>query len=137
MTMSENSWPNFALVVLIALSFSACGGRSSVEGEILSRTNDPDSTVTSLVARADRNATVSSVYRVYLKSAGDGAPLELLRADKVDGLKVTWEDSTTLLIAMKCGRVFFFQNFYDDLSESGKLIKRVAVKLDAGRLCPE
>jgi hypothetical protein len=135
--MFRLSHSRLSVAALLALGLVGCEKQSLIDGEIIGKAVDPNSTVTALIARAGHGATVSWVYRVYMQPTQGGPVGELLRADKADGLSVSWEGRDALAIKMKCGRVFAFQNFFDVLNEDGKLRKRVMVRLDSNGLCPE
>lgn len=124
------------LFAILLLGFTACGARMATEGDIVNTTISPDPTISALTTRFGGNATAAWVDRVYLQSAGADAR-ELLRADKAQDINVSWSGAETLVIAMKCGRVFSFQNFHDVLDKNGKLKKRITVMLNIGGLCPE
>ena len=124
-----------ALVVLVC-SVWACEPRTDVvEGEIVQRMAHSDGALVAIVAKANYGATVPYVYRVYLQSSDSSISAEILRADRLIDIYVEWEDNNTLVIRMRCGRIFKFKNFFYVTGTDGQLLAQIPVILDTEGLC--
>lgn len=124
------------LAVLMVLCAAGCGqSDGTVVGQVLESAVAPDALAVAKLTKADSNATVSSVYRLYLGADESGGMTEILRADQLDTIRIQWVAPDRLSVAMPCGRVFSFRNFFDVLSSDGQLRKRVVVSLENPGLC--
>lgn len=123
------------LLLLFAVGPCACGPSTKIEGEVLATQASPGGLAVATLSRAAHGATVADVYRIYMGTADSVAVTELMRADKVQGIYIQWRDATTLVVHMKCGKVFQFSNFFYIRPESDKLIL-ISVLLDAAGPCP-
>jgi hypothetical protein len=123
------------LFVLFGVALCACGSSTKIEGEILDAQASPGGRAVATLSRTTHGATVADVYRVYIGTADSEAITELVRADKVEGLYIEWRDATTLVVHMKCGKVFRFTNFFYVRTASDKLTL-ISVLLHTAGPCP-
>lgn len=123
------------VLVLALLAAAGCHGAEKIVGDPVQTVESPDGVASAVVTKANGGATVSFVFRVYLRKVGASAAVEVLRADKTEGLSVTWADDRSVVVKMPCGRIFAYQNFFDVLSDDGRLLKRGAVQLETAGLC--
>jgi hypothetical protein len=125
------------IATLLLVLLSGCAPEESqLQGDVVQSIVSPDGNVVASVTKTGMGATVSFVYRVYLRQARSNSNSELLRADNVSDVRVTWESNRQMAISMPCGRVFAFVNFFDVLDRDGALLSRIGVKLDTNGICP-
>ena len=123
-------------ILALLLLLAGCEQRASLEGKIVQEVKDPSENVTALVTRADPGgATVPFVYRVYLQGRSGRGPTEIMRADHVGEIRIAWTAPQRLSVTLKCGTVYGFTNFYDDLDAAGDLSSRSYVSLNTTEDC--
>jgi hypothetical protein len=96
-----------------ALMLAACQPqRTTIRGDVLSKAADPSGAVTAILTRdGSGGATVSFVYRVYLRGSPKDDPVEVLRADHADPeLTMDWTAKGTLLVHLGCAHTFAFDS---------------------------
>lgn len=120
-------------LALISIPLLGCSASVTGEPEINKWNSSKD--VKAVVTKSGYGATTSFVYRVFVSSTDNDGAQEILRADKLGTIDISWENDNTLLIQVPCGRIFKFQNFYDVLKKDGELIKRVSIVLSNNGIC--
>lgn len=113
---------------------SGCSSSNAIEGTVVESKANLNGFVVAKVSRANFGATVSYVYRVYVQPSGSVQVQEILRADKVSDIHVEWVGDS-LVVKMKCGRIFSFVNFATVLAADGSLVRTVPIILDTKGLC--
>ena len=77
----------------------------------IKRVRSPEGNIDAVLCLKDTNATVPTPTEVYLaKASGTVSGSPIFRADRVDGLAVDWQDSTTLKISAKEARTFIAED---------------------------
>ena len=92
--------------VLSVISLIGCSPRISETGRFPS----PSGEIDAITAIRETGATVATPTEVYLLPRGNSVSGEpILRADKVEGLVITWKGDTQIIIHAKTARVFLAQ----------------------------
>ena len=100
-------WGGLFLVLLLGACF-----KPSVRGKKLSELVSPDGAMTITATVHDGAlATVSTSYRVYVRSVHHPDPVLILVADHTHGPTLSWINDHTAQIAFKCGDIYSFTNF--------------------------
>lgn len=109
----KNLFTKNGLSLIIAISLLMCGC-DIVSREEITRIKSTDSMVEAILVRANAGATTSYVYSLYIVPTGEKKIKgnELFRADKVEGLDISWKENRYLEIKFKKGRIFYFKNFW-------------------------
>src|SRR4030095_9248366 len=100
-----------AVAMAIVLVFAyGCG---SADREVR-RLPSPDSVVEAVIVVVEGGATVSLFHRVFIVSKGGPTRPEnqILRADRVENLRVVWSDRRRLFVCFDQARIFEFTNFW-------------------------
>jgi hypothetical protein len=130
-----NLWSRIATLLLMSLSGCA-PDEGRLRGDVVQSISSPNGSVVASVTKTGMGATVPFVYRVYLRQSGSQNNSELLRADNVSDIRVTWESDQHLVISMPCGSIFQFVNFFDVLDRNGEFNYRIGIRLDTSGICP-
>lgn len=127
-----------AVFAMLCLLVACNRGADKIVGSVLESVNSPDSQLVATLTKSEHGATVSDVYRVYLSRAEtDSVVAEVLRADRLDSVRIQWSDASRLTILMPCGRVFMFRNFFEAVSKGTGLSRTISVYLDTNGVCNE
>jgi hypothetical protein len=129
-----------AVGLWFAALLCACGPERSedttIRGDVLERHPNNAGDIIAVIARdASGNATVGYVWRVYMH--GHRGPTEVLTAVKTEGITASWVAEDKLRIAMPCGQIQHFMNFYDQFDEHDVWTKRISIELLASGICPD
>ncbi len=112
------------ICMLIGLFVLGC---NSPEGREVERQSSPDKRVDAVVVERLTDATVATPIELFLVPTGKEWKKEspVLRGDKFDGLRVTWQQPRYLEIHYKKGRIFAFSNFWSskDVEEFKHIIE--------------
>ena len=100
----------FLSIYLIIQDGCSCTPSSQTE---VCRLLSADGLVEAVLTTAGVGATTSTVYRVFVVPAGQSVELgrELLRADKVNNMRINWYRPKLLAIQYDYARIFQFKNF--------------------------
>jgi hypothetical protein len=103
------------LVLLLGtVLYNRMRSENSLEGEELQRVTSPDKVVDAVLVELSANAVTSTKYAVYIVARGsqpeNGA--EILMADHVKGLHLSWAQSQLLRIKYDESRIYYFTNFW-------------------------
>lgn len=91
------------IAILISLPVVACTPKAVEEVE---RVSSPNGLVDAVSAERLTDATVATPTEVYLVASGQSIGLPVFSADKVEGLRVTWDGDSQLIIRANVARVF-------------------------------
>jgi len=128
----------FCLIALLA----ACGqksGDTAMKGDVVEKIERPGGGVAVVSTRdSTGGATVSMSYHVYVQKTRDPAQaVEVLLVDKSEAPKISWIDSTGLLLSVPCGQIRHFSNFADVWSgKDSEHFDQVVVMLENNGVCP-
>ena len=115
-----------------AVLLTVAAGCSDSVSELV-RFPNADGTVEAVSAIRNTGATVDTPSEVYVVAKGgrvSGEPV--FRADKVDGLSITWHDGITIVIHAKAARVFLHRDKMTIDGPSGS--RAISVHLDVSRV---
>jgi hypothetical protein len=130
-----------AIALCLTALLASCGRNSSdnaIKGDIVEKIERPGGGVAAISTRvSDGGATVSTVYHVYLqKTQNPAQAVEVLDFDKGDPPKLSWVDSTGLLLTVPCGQIHHFSNFADVWSGNDSThYDQIVVMLDNRGVC--
>ncbi|CCF97648.1 exported hypothetical protein [Ralstonia solanacearum K60] len=117
---------NIAIAIVVSLLAGACTPKITE----VARVPSPNGLVDAVSAARETDATVATPTEIYLAGRGqsiEGAPV--FRADKVVGLRLTWDGDAQLVIYADVARVFLYSPQAEvEVSGAGK--KPVDVRLD-------
>lgn len=104
--------------VLSVCFFLLCGCNSPGETNMstieIARVGSPDSIVDAVMTRRNPHGTVSYVFEIFIAARGsqpDSTGL-VLRADKLEDVRLVWRQPRFLEVHYKSGRIFQFINFW-------------------------
>ena len=132
--MSSRSLSMLAFACII---LSGCNIPSKhVSGELVQSVRSPDGLIDALITRSTGGgATVSTTFRIYLKTNDNSSNYIILQADHVFyPIVVEWQDKNHLLVNLPCANVFSYTNFLDFM-KNGSLFYQVSVELQNHGLC--
>lgn len=125
-----------SMLIGLCLALLGCDGSRHTSGKVISRVLSPNGRTEALITRSSGGgATVSSVFRIYLKPTTDDLNYEILTADKVSpDPKVAWSDDNHLIVELQCGQIDPYRNSLDVMKQ-GNLAYQVSIKLENNGLC--
>lgn len=135
--MSNRTWLGLrrgASLILCCTALIACESSTNIKGRVIEVQASPDGRATATLSKSEHGATVSDVYRVYLKDAESRTAFEVMRVDKAEGMNIGWSDARTLSVRMDCGKVFQFTNFFYIKDASGNP-ELISITLSAAGPC--
>lgn len=119
--------------VVLAMLF-ACSDGGFPKGKEIASSSAPDGGSRAVVWAVETlellGATNSQVYEVWVQLLTGDKPQELiLRADRTEGLKVTWRDSRTLEICYGPSHITDFRNFFEYGEQHSQKLYQVEISL--------
>lgn len=124
--------PLLGIVVLPMLC--ACGSSGLQKGHEIASLTAPDGRSRAFVWAVQMpdllGATNSQVYEVWIQILGDDKPQQLImKADRTEGLVVTWKDSGELQVCYGPSYITDFRNFFDYATHGSLQLYHVEIAL--------
>ena len=105
-----------------------------VATDVVDTKSSPDGAVVATIERDNGGATTSYFYRVLLRQK-NGDATEILSAYDTEPVALTWQSNDLLTLAMPCGKVVNFRNFFAVIDAAKQTGRDIEIKLDNSGLC--
>jgi hypothetical protein len=137
-----------AIALGLAMAWSFTQPNRSIGGDVIAQHSNPTGTVDAFLVR---HATASGLvvdllrryvafnpeyyYSVYLRHVKYGPSVEIMRADDLRSINLTWKSENELDVAMPCGHVISYSNSFHTYDPNRHPIGFVGVRLNTDGLC--
>jgi hypothetical protein len=122
------------LGIVVLPMLCACGSSGLPKGHEIASSTAPDGRSRAFVWAVQMpdllGATNSQVYEVWIQMLGDDKPQQLImKADRTEGLVVTWKDSRELQVCYGPSYITDFRNFFDYATQGSLHLYHVEIAL--------